>query len=568
MVAVKNGRGKRRGRLPDIGSGPDGIERMVFQTLMRRHLGQTGPGHPTANDLALPPWGANGRLGGRFGNPMKLDIPGECGYPTDDEMDVTWYKSEYDRNGIAARVVNIYPDECWAVHPDIYETDDNRVTTFETAWDALIKRTLAFHYIHRVDRLSRVAQFAILYLGFDDGAKPDKAPAGINPKTGDGTPTKQLNLMFVRCFDQSTVRVEEVDRDINSPRYGLPVTYLIQFQNPAVSGKDPGKGNPPVQTSIQNRVHWTRVIHVADNIETNEYLGIPILRRVANYLWDIKKVAGGSGEMFWRGGFPGFSFETYPDLAGDSAVDVDSLRDEMWAYQRGLQRYLATVGGKWNSLQPQVANPDKHLEWYIQLICASIGVPMRIFMGSESGHLASTEDASAWKGRLLGRQINYLEPRLMRPFVDRLLQFGCLPKPKNGIYICNWRDLKTLSDLEKADIALKKSQALGQFTSMNVGQEFPRRLYLTMILGMTEDQVNSIEEELKKNPPNPPLEMQLADKQQETAIKTAAMKPAPVAAGVKSKTKKTGPSGGARKGNPPRKNVGKPKNSPPEGKVR
>ena len=64
-----------------------------------------------------------------------LDIDYECRYPP--SINKSDYKRMYDREGIAARVVGIYPDECWAMPPEIFETEEADKTAFELEWDAL-----------------------------------------------------------------------------------------------------------------------------------------------------------------------------------------------------------------------------------------------------------------------------------------------------------------------------------------------------------------------------------------------------------------------------------------------
>ena len=53
---------------------------------------------------------------------------------------------------------------------------------------------------------------------------------------------------------------------------------------------------------------------------------------------------------------------------------------------------------------------------------------------------------------------------VLRPFIDRFNHdLGALPKVEN--YEVVWADMVSLSDKDKADIALKKSQALGTYVN-------------------------------------------------------------------------------------------------------
>lgn len=487
------------------------------------------------NGYSLPPWGS--RFGG-FGRGNRHDIDAECGYYDESEMDTNWFKRAYTRWSIAARYVNIWPDECWIAYPGITSSDGRGTTEFEDGIVELDRKTLLFTFCHRADRLSRVGQFGIIFMGFDDGGRLDRPPEGIDGDTGEPMEgvTPKLGLNYLRTFDQTVVRIHSTEKSVYNPRFGKPKYYTIQFAASASTG--PGGGAPvPSPTFITNKVHWTRVIHLADNCQTSVVLGTPALLPVANLLHDMRKVVGGSAEMFWRGGFPGYAFETYPDLAADGQLDGDSLARQMTLYSSGMQRYLATSGGKWTSLQPQVANPANHLEWYVKLLCATDGIPTKIFLGSESGHLAASKDDEAWRMRCQGRQTRYCEPLILRPLIDRLITFGCLPKVDK--YSVNWRDLRSLSDKDRADVALKKMQSLQTFFSADIDQRFPTRFALTMIMGFTEEQADAIEEELKKNPPPEPL--------------ATITNPPPPA------------TGGGRNGTAPKGSVGRPSNGAPQG---
>jgi hypothetical protein len=133
--------------------------------------------------------------------------------------------------------------------------------------------------------------------------------------------------------------------------------------------------------------------------------------------------------MYWRGAFPGISLETHPQLGGDVKFPA-GIRQTMSNYMDGLQRYLALTGVSAKTLAPQVVDPTPQIEVQIQAICIKMGIPKRIFEGSERGELASSQDSSAWNGRIRARQDNYLTPRLIVPFIDRLIAVGVLPEPK------------------------------------------------------------------------------------------------------------------------------------------
>jgi hypothetical protein len=431
-------------------------------------------------------------------DPTNRDLNKECGYL--EEPTVENYLELFKRADVANRVVRIWPDECWAAFPELYETDSPQETEFERAWGDLTKRVHPWHYLHRVDVRSGIGSFGVLLLGLSDG-KDLATPAATYNMDGSlrANSVQASQLLYLRVFDESMVRVASLESDTRNARFGQPVTYQITFADPT-TGTDPASlfpDNPGgVPAAIDRTVHWTRIVHVADNRgdSGSEIYGSPRLEVVLNRSMDIRKVAGANAEMFWKGGFPGYQFATFPDLTGEAAVDEDSVRQEIQDYYNGLQRYLTAVGGEWKSLAPQVADPEKTLVQHLTLLCAAIGVPLRIFLGTESGHLASTQDAGTWKERLRGRQLNYLEPMLVRPFVNRLMDLGCLPRVQG--YTISWRDMQTLGDKDMADVALKKVQALMQYVTGSVFTVLPPKMLFTLIMGFSDRQADAVIREL------------------------------------------------------------------------
>jgi len=520
-------------------------EDSVFNTLLNQWKQSAAGRGPVANwSPENPAWLTGGRVtavrGGSWGldgNPNR-DLDKECGYisapgPSD-------YSYAYARVGLAARYVNIWPDECWAAYPTIYEQEDPKnPTPWETALAALVRKTLLLHYMHRIDRLSGVGRFGVLLLGLDDGADPATPVASYNR---DGTVRKNArthNLLYVRALGEEHCFIEEIDADVRSWHFGQPLYYSLRLGGDGLYATG-GTGQEEVVKSV--RVHWTRVVHVADNREASEVHGVPRLQNVINIITDVRKVAGSSAEMFWKGGFPGYAFTTYPEFLSSGVIDKATIRTEMSAYQNGLQRFLSAVGGEWKSLSPQVADPKSNLDQQIAMLCATGGIPVPVFLGMQTGHLAGTENTTTWKERLGGRQANYVEPFLVRPVIDRLMDLGCLPRAAE--YFVSWRDLKSLGDKDKAEIGLKRIQALMQYVTGDVNQVMPLRLALTLCLGFSDTEAKAVEKELVANKPEP----MTATIAKATAVALPAQ-PAPAAK----------PQGGGRKGTPTTKKNGRPK---------
>ncbi len=476
----------------------------------------------------------------------------ECGYPR--FITPIMYRYMYDRDDVARRVVDIYPDECWSADPEVYDDDDEKKTTpFEEDWKRLCDEMNLLSYLYRMDKMCGIGHYGVLLLGIDDGLPLDQPILGLDqwgrpdPKF---KPQRPYNLLYMRPFDEYLSFIQMYETDVYSPRYGLPVYYNLVMLDMTIDAAGASIG-----TRLNRRVHWTRLIHVADNLLSSLVYGIPRAQNTFNRLLDLRKIKGGSAEMFWKGAFPGLAFEIDPRfVADDPEFDREDFKREVKDYADGLQRYLTLIGIKATSLAPQIAEPKAHVEIQEAAIAQNLNIPLRIFQGSEEGRLASSQDSLAWNTRLKKRYSKFLNPYLIRKIVDRFIALGIMRPPKDGKYKIYWPDLNLSTDEDKANLALKWTQALAQYVSSGIIHMIPPMDYMTMILGLPPSdavrinqyvEANGGYEKLKKVDPAAPTaggangtRQNIADKNQSTKKDGKAKKPNTAdkkATGMKSK---------------------------------
>ena len=256
--------------------------------------------------------------------------------------------------------------------------------------------------------------------------KNDPSVEPLPPEGGEDESASKRRLLFIRVFAENLVQISRWNADPASPRFGFPDMYRITLADPTKSST--GIGQP----SMTVDVHWTRVIHVADNLASSEVLGVPRMQPVLNRLLDVQKISGAAGEGYWKQAFSTLVLESNPQLGGDVDIDRSALRDDLENLDGGLQKSLVLMGMQAKTLPPGITDPTPFLNAMIEQICVQIGVPVRVFKGSERGELASSQDDAAWNDRLRARQTYYVTPRIVIPFVDRLIAMGVLPKPKTG----------------------------------------------------------------------------------------------------------------------------------------
>ena len=442
------------------------IETAVFndvqQQLYRRQL-MLNPGDINTSPLSRTYWEM-------FGYP-------EC-------IDKYEYQKMYDRNPVAHRVVELYPAECWQQLPSIFDSDAPTQSRFEIQIKDLFQRYNIWSMLRRVDVLSGIGNFGILLMGVGDG-KPLHEPVDLSPMP-DGSP-RRYKLQYIRAFPHSQVAISASESDKTNRRYGHPTSYRIQFQpNDLVTDVEGF-----VDLAEQN-VHWTRVIHIADNREVSEIYGIPRLQLVYNALLDLEKVFGSSGEMFWKGAFPGYVVEATDNQLGTVQIDSESIRHEIEKYENNLQRWMALKNAHVNPLSSSYSDPSNHIKTCLDQIALAVGCPMRILLGSERGELASSQDGVLWRKRLMERQGSYITPFIIRPVVQYLINCGMVDPPYDNDFHVEWPDLSSETETEIYGIRSQQLAFMSQYKQDGLNQFMSKRDFLIKFCDMTDAEVDTI----------------------------------------------------------------------------
>lgn len=451
----------------------------------------------------------------------RRDLDEECGYPR--EISREQYKRMWDRSGVAKRATKLWPSECWAVDPEVYEEEQSETETeFEVSWKAHLKRLNIWHWLERVDVLSGIGHYGVLFVGFDDGKELSEpvegveewfrkralgeedekaeAPEPVEPTEPEEPPVEgeepaepqappvykgKHRVMYLRAFEESLCQISKLDDDPTSPRFGQPVLYNITFGDPAAAAE----GNTAIADTTSKPVHWTRVLHVADNRESSEVFGVPRMKPIYNNLHNIQKILGGGGEMFYRGGFPGISIETHPSIENPE-INMEETREQLFYYMNTMQRFLINQGTTAKSLAPQIADPKSHLMVQLQEISIAMECPFRIFLGSEEAKLAGGQDVENWLRRVKRRQDKNCTPYQIRAYIDLMLASDVLPEPAE--YFVEWPDLNEPNATDKANVSNTKATAMGTYVSLGIESIMAPMEFLTMVMGFTLEEAEAI----------------------------------------------------------------------------
>lgn len=383
------------------------------------------------------------------------------------------YAAYYERNEMAKAIINRPVETTWRGEFGVIESDDEDETALEKAWKELNDLIPLKQAFTRLDKLSSLGQYGVLFLGFDDAKNSQMFATPVQPGSG-------RKLLYVKPYGQGNAAITTYDTNTGSERYGLPLIYTLNIVD--ASGT----------TSSTVQAHFSRIIHVPGEVLESEYLGTPALQVVFNRLMDLEKLVGGSAEMFWRGARPGYQGKVDPDFTMTTEAEGD-LKDQIDEYEHNLRRILVNSGVDLQSLAMQVADPKSHVDIQIQMISAVTGIPKRILTGSELGELASSEDKTNWLSLITSRRSEYAELQIVKPFVDRMIKFNAFPPAGEAGYNVQWEDLFAQSDKEQAEVGRTRSESLRNYTlSPTAESVVPADAFYRFFLGFDEDQIELI----------------------------------------------------------------------------
>ena len=423
----------------------------------------------TALSTLLTRIGYGTGLGYQYGTDR--DLYEVLGYPL--VITPTEYAAKYERMDIAKAIINRPVEATWRGGVRLSDGKDEEETEFERAWLTMDSDLGLVSRFARLDKLAGLGEYGVMLLGFDDVAD---LPDWVNPVQGG------RKLLYVKPLTQSHAQIDLWETDVSSERYGLPLVYNVSMTTPGTQ-----------ESTITLRAHWTRCIHVADGLTESEVHGTPRLKAVWNRLMDLEKIVGGSGEMFWRNARPGYAGKLDPEFSMSTADQAD-LQDQADEFNHNLQRILITKGVELKAMTQPVADPTASVDVQIQMISAETGIPKRILTGSERGELASSEDRNNWFDLIQGRREEFAGPVMVRPFVERMIEFDALPDGGSE-WTVEWEDLYAPSDKQKAEVGKVRTEAMSKYVSSGVEALIQPDQFLELVIGMDKKQVEEIKVE-------------------------------------------------------------------------
>ena len=397
--------------------------------------------------VVLARWQLSRQMGRGFQGAR--DYYGVLGY--DEQISTEQYRDLYKRGGIAGACVDAIPKAVWRGDGELIEDQDVEVVTaFEQAWFDLNDRLKIWSTLQRAHILALLSSFSALLLGAP-GDFTQELPRARGPQDliylqpfGGGVSNESRGTQS-QTTTGSDVSVALWDESGSSPRFGQPLAYNLRRTN-------------IVSPELSRPVHWTRVLHIpAEGFLDDAVFGPPALEGVWNYFQDLLKVIGGGSETSWLAGNPGLHMNLDKDMTwpGQSATEqaaagqaiIDAMKAKADEYRHQLTRWLMTRGVEVTPLAGKAVDFSANADTLITLIAGTRGIPKRILVGSERGELASGQDRQNLADVVKDCRSSYAHPIILRPFIDRLIAYGYMPKPKQ--WMPAWPETGGMSETEK-----------------------------------------------------------------------------------------------------------------------
>lgn len=361
----------------------------------------------------------------------------------------------YQRHSIARAGVNKTVLKTWQDFPALWETEKAGETKAEKEIADHFSRIGLWRALAEADRRAIVGGYSGVILRFGDGRSfADPVGSVLGGVAG---------LVEVIPVWRNQLVVAEWVTDASDTRYGKPKTFT--FNEAALEGTS-GRS---LQVHPDRVLIWSAdgSVSVRSDLEPGY-----------NDLLDMEKVRGAGGEGFWKNAKSAPVLEVdkeakLDEMARSMGVPSDELadvmNDQVEEWQKGFDKLLMLQGMQAKTLNVTLPSPEHFHGIPLLSFAASLGIPAKILIGSQSGERASTEDSNEWNQTCNARRENIAKPRI-KELADRLASFNVLPVRD---WFVGWTDLTEASPTEKLARAEKMAninKTLGPEPAFTAGE--------------------------------------------------------------------------------------------------
>jgi len=381
----------------------------------------------------------------------------DFGWP--DQIDFNKLYRMYTRNGMAKAAVTKTVRKTWEDNPQFVNDQSNGQNTVEKAIAKRMKSLRIWQKMAEADRRALVGGYSALIFRFSDGRDFDQPVGDIAGPAG-------LDGVIVAWATQITV--SRWDDDHSSPTYGEPLMYSFNETN----FHDTTEGLSATPKTRSFDVHPDRVLIWSND---GTIYGESLLKAGFNDLIDMEKIKGAGGEGFWKNAKAAPVLEVDKDaslreLAQALGVDEDgifgAMDEQVENYAKGFDNLLMLQGIQAKPMNVQLSVPESYFMVALQSFAASVEVPLKILVGTQSGERASSEDAKEWSQTINARRNDQVIP-LLEQVLERFVDVGILV----GDWELKWTDLTVATVSQKLELAMKMSTINNKSDVLKTGEK-------------------------------------------------------------------------------------------------
>lgn len=325
------------------------------------------------------------------------------------------------------------------------DEESEKSQTFDKSVQQKLSELNAKQELARMAVFERAYGWAIIVLGYKDSGESLADEAG-----------NIQDLQEIKAYGPTQVTVSEgdLDKDRNSPRFGLPVIYHVRRA-------DKMQGDM--------KVHYSRVIHFATRLINHDWQGQSVLDPIWDDLNVLRNIRWGMGQTMYRygSGFPDITF------TGAELDDINTWIDSGAFENLNARTYFAHSEDQlleFKGLQGRALDPMNYYLPPMEHISAGTGIPLAMLRGAQAGALTGSEvNQMEYYGLVSDEQSAY--EKGIREIIDVILGLNPDKRRVNPVkYKFNWLGGFELDQEKQANIKLIRAQELqilGQFFTRN-----------------------------------------------------------------------------------------------------
>ncbi len=383
------------------------------------------------------------------------------------------FRGMYYRGGYAKTIVNLFPKFCWR-DPAVIRVNDKEILVDEMT---MLKRVGFFNAIERADIANRIGRFSVLFIGIPDGLDPS-LPVGAAKKD-------DFKGMYFNVYEEDGIEVIEWDKDPASPRFNLPIMYTLRVTV--------NTDSKLLSDTTTRRVHYSRIVHMAEGAISNSLVGTSSLEGCWNALIDKEKVRGGAGEAYYINSNQKIVIAARAGTVfGKDAGAMDKFKENVDNFQNKKESVLRVSNADVTAINASMASPRAAFDVATEDTAGESRIPIRYLTTKVGGTVTGSEDKASLNGVVKDRQQQECTVWLLNS-LGIMSEAGILDLPDDAEIV--WPVQQALNEKEASEVTKNKADAFKSVTeglSTIGGDELTAESVLKEI-GMSDIEVKTVD---------------------------------------------------------------------------